>query len=150
VPKPKTKKMEVIASPDNDRRQRRKFTAAQKARFLEEADACERGQLGALLRREGIYSSQLATWRAQREQLGLEGLAGSKPGPKSTKDARDRTIESQEKRIAALEKELRISRALIDLQKKAHEILGIALPTSEDHEENTSSNLSKNERKRSQ
>ena len=64
MPKPITKKTEVIPSPDNDKRQRRKFTATQKARILAEAAACERGQLGSLLQREGIYSSQLASWRA--------------------------------------------------------------------------------------
>jgi transposase-like protein len=149
VPKPTTKKTEIIPSPDNDRPQRRRFTVAEKARILAEADACERGQLGALLRREGIYSSQLGTWRTQREQQGLEGLAGSKPGPKATKDARDRTIESQQRRIAGLEKELRISRALIDLQKKAHEILGIALPTSETDDQGASSSSSRNDPTRS-
>jgi transposase len=142
VPKPITKKTEVIPSPDNDRRQRRKFTAAQKARILAEADACERGQLSTLLRREGIYSSQLGSWRAQQQQHGLEGLANSKPGPKVTVDAKDRVIEKLERKNERLEKELRIAKALIDLQKKAHEIMGIALPESEDGDENVSSSSS--------
>jgi transposase-like protein len=142
VPKPITKKTEVIPSPDNDRRQRRKFTAAQKARILAEADACERGQLSTLLRREGIYSSQLGSWRAQQQQHGLEGLANSKAGPKVTVDAKDRAIEKLERRNERLEKELRIAKALIDLQKKAHAIMGIALPESEDGDENASSSSS--------
>ena len=135
VPKPKNRQTEVVASPDNDRRQRRRFSAADKERILREADACtERGQLGELLRREGIYSSQLSTWRTQREQEGLSGLAGKRPGPKPTKDAKDRLIEQQEKRIAKLEKEQRILQGLVDLQIKAHEILEIALPRVEDPE----------------
>ena len=135
MPKPKNRETEVVASPDNDRRQRRRFSAADKERILREADACtERGQLGELLRREGIYSSQLSTWRAQREQEGLSGLSGKRPGPKPNKDAKDREIERRDRRIAQLEKELRISKALIELQEKAHEILGIALPRTEDAE----------------
>jgi transposase-like protein len=150
VPKPKSKKTEVVASPDNDRRQRRRFSAEEKARILKEADACtERGELGELLRREGIYSSHLATWRAQREQQGLTGLQPKRPGPKPAKDAKDRRIEQQEKRIAKLEKELRISKGLIDLQIKAHEILGIALPRVEDSEIDGSSGSSNSAKRRS-
>jgi transposase-like protein len=145
-----TKKTEVVPSLANDRRQRRKFTAAQKAQILAEADACERGQLGPLLRREGIYSSQLADWRTQRKQQGLEGLTSKKPGPKVTTDARDRVIEKLERENAKLQKELRISRALIDLQKKAHEILGIALPRPEDSDVSDSSSSSTGATRRSQ
>jgi transposase len=152
VPKPITKKTEVIPSPENDRRQRRKFTAAQKARILAEAAACERGQLSSLLRREGIYSSQLASWRAQQEQHGLEGLANSKPGPKVTIDAKDRVIEKLERRNERLEKELRIAQALIGLQKKAHELMGIALPEmpeTEDNDEKVSSSSSRSATRKS-
>jgi len=135
VPKPKSKKTEIIASPEHDRRQRRKFTPDERERILREADACtKRGELGALLRREGIYSSHLSTWRAVREREGLAGLQDKKPGPKPSKDAKDRVIEQLEKRNARLEKELRISKALIELQEKAHEILGLALPGKEDAE----------------
>jgi transposase len=133
VPKSRSKETEVVASPEHDRRQRRRFTPDERERILREADACtKRGELGTLLRREGIYSSQLSTWRTAREREGLSGLADKRPGPKTTRDAKDRVIEQQDKRIAKLEKELRISRALIELQEKAHEILGIALPRTED------------------
>ena len=139
MPKPKSKGTEVIASPDNDRRQRRRFTAEQKSRILAEADACtERGQLGELLRREGIYSSQLGTWRAQRQQHGEAGLAGQKPGRKPSKDAKDRRIEQLERKLARLERESRIQKGLLDLQRKAHEILGIALPRIQDNDTNDS------------
>src|SRR5688572_1121618 len=118
VPKPKTA-TEVVAAPANDRRQRRRFTPEYKQRMVQEADACtERGALGQLLRREGIYSSQLSDWRAQLEQSGSAGLETKRPGPKPSRDAKDRVIEAQNKRIAKLEKELRISKALIELQEK--------------------------------
>jgi transposase len=149
VPKPKSKRTEVVASPANDRRQRRHFSAAEKARILAEADACDRGQLGELLRREGIYSSHLSNWRAQLKQKGVEGLAPQKPGRKSSKDAKDRRIEELEKRNARLEKELRISKALIELQEKAHEVLGIALPRAEDATTDDSSSSSDSARRRS-
>ncbi|MEM6962564.1 MAG: transposase [Myxococcota bacterium] len=137
MPKRKKKTTEVIARPENDRRQRRHFSAEDKARILKEADACKRGELGALLRREGIYSSHLSTWRQQLERRGLEGLAPAKPGRKPTRDAKDRRIEELEKRAAKLEKELRISKALIEMQGKAHEILGIALPRIEESEDDS-------------
>jgi transposase len=149
VPKPKNKNTEIIASPEHDRRQRRKFSPDERERILREADACtKRGELGELLRREGIYSSQLSTWRAAREREGLAGLQDKKPGPKPSKDAKDRTIEQLEKRNAKLEKELRISKALIEIQEKAHEILGLALPGNEDAEGDSHSSSS-SARKRS-
>ena len=150
MPKPKSKKTEVVASPDNDRRQRRRFSAEEKTRILKEADACtERGELGELLRREGIYSSHLANWRAQREQQGLTGLEPRRPGPKPAKNAKDRRIEKLEREKARLEKELRISKGLIDLQIKAHEILGIALPRVEDAEIDALSRSSSSAKRRS-
>jgi transposase len=135
VPKPRTKNTEVVASAEHDRRQRRRFTPQERERLLREADRCtERGQLGELLRREGIYSSQLSGWRAARAREGLIGLQDKKPGPKPHKDAKDKGLEQRDKQIAKLEKELRIAKALIDLQVKAHEILEIALPRIEDAE----------------
>ena len=133
MPKPRSKKTEVVAAAEHDRRQRRRFTPDERERSLREADACtERGELGKLLRREGIYSSHLSNWRAAREREGLAGLQDKRPGPKPAKDAKDRQIEQLEKQNAKLQKELRISRALIELQEKAHEVLGIALPRMED------------------
>lgn len=142
MPKPKTKTTEVVASPDNEHRQKRHFSAADKARILAEASRCERGQLGELLRREGLYSSHLTNWRAQLKQKGEQGLEPRKPGRAPSRDAKDRRIEQLEKQTARLEKELRISKALIEMQKKAHEILGIALPRVEDATEDDSSNSS--------
>lgn len=149
MPKPKTKSTEVVASPGNEQRQKRHFSAADKARILAEASRCERGQLGELLRREGLYSSHLTNWRAQLKLKGEQGLEPHKPGRAPSKDAKDRRIEQLEKHAARLEKELRISKALIEMQKKAHEILGIALPRIEDATEDDSSNSSNSASRRS-
>jgi transposase len=111
------------------KRTRRKFTAAEKLRILKEAEACTgRGEVEALLRREGIYSSHLSNWRQQLNLRGREGLKANKPGRKPKLDAKDRRIRDLERRTAYLERELLISQKLIELQKKAHEVLGIALP----------------------
>lgn len=135
MPKPKTetKETEVVPARQNDRRQRRAFTAEEKERILKEAAACsERGELAALLRREGIYSSHLTAWKAQMHREGVTGLTAKRPGPKPTRDDKDRVIEKLLREKAKLEKEVRIQRSLLELQRKAHEILGIALPRIED------------------
>ncbi len=151
MPKPKTDpETEVVPTRQNDRRQRRRFSAEEKARILAQAEACtERGQLGELLHREGIYSSHLTNWRAQLKREGVVGLAAKRPGPKPQRDDKDRVIEKQERQIARLEKELRISKALIEMQIKAHEILGIALPRIEDTTEGDSSSSSDSAPRRS-
>jgi transposase len=126
MPKPVStdKATEVVANPEYDRRLRRRFSAEDKRRILEEAEACsERGQLSALLRREQLYSSQLATWRAQLEQEGQRGLQAKKPGRKPLKDAKDRRIEQLEHDKSKLERRLLIAEKLIELQKKAQELL---------------------------
>lgn len=150
MPKPKTKATEVVARPENDRRQRRRFSAEEKERILAEADAItERGELGELLRREGIYGSHLSAWRRQRDERGREGLAPQKPGPKPTQTAESRRIAQLERKLAALEKENRIQRKLLELSGKAHEILGLALPGIEETDETSESNSSDSATKRS-
>jgi len=117
------------------KRTRRVFSAAEKLRIVKEADACvasgQRGDLEALLRREGIYSSHLASWRAQLGAHGAAGLAAKKPGRKPRLTQTERLNAELLKRNAELEKKLRVAVALIALQKKAHEVLGIALPESD-------------------
>lgn len=114
---------------------RRKFSARYKRSIVEKANACtEPGEVGALLRREGLYSSHLANWRREFEDGGMAALAGKKPGRKPKKTPEQRRIEQLEKEKAALERELHISRALIELQKKASELLGITLETHESDE----------------
>jgi transposase len=135
VPKPPTKRRptEVVADPSNDRRQRRRFSKEEKVRILREADACtERGELGALLRREGIYSSHLTAWRQQFRAHGEEGLVPKPVGRKPTRDEKDRQIGKLERDKAKLERKLLIAQKVIELQVKAHEVLGIALPRIED------------------
>jgi len=148
VPKPDSKQTEVVASSEHDRR-RRRFSALEKARILAEADACtQRGEIGMLLRKEGIYSSQLAKWRAARASQGASGLVNQKPGRKP-KDAKARRIAELERENARLERETRIQKGLIDLQRKAHEILGVALPGIEDNSADDSSNSSSSATRRS-
>ena len=117
------------------KRPRRVFTAADKLRIVKEADRClavgPRGALEALLRREGIYSSLLSSWRMQLGAHGAQGLSARKPGrkPKLT-EAERRNVELT-KRNAELERKLHVANVLIGLQKKAHELLGLALPESD-------------------
>lgn len=112
---------------------RRQFATAEKLRILREADACagEKGAVGALLRREGLYSSHLASWRAQRA-AGQLGPAPRKRGPAPTPpDGRDQQIADLERR--ALRAEARADRAerLVELQKKVSELLGLPLSEPE-------------------
>jgi transposase-like protein len=109
---------------------RRKFTAQYKLRILEEADACtEPGQIGALLRREGLYSSNLNTWRRQRKEGQLAALGakkrGRKPIPKNPLADRVVQLEKENRR---LQNQLKQARTIIDVQKKISEILGIPQP----------------------
>ncbi len=117
--------VEVVAKPT-----RRRFTAEYKRQILREADACtELGAIGALLRREGLYSSNLTTWRAQRERGELAGLTPKQRGPAP------RPQHPLAAKVAALEREVtrykvRAERAeaLVELQKKVAELLGTARP----------------------
>lgn len=119
-------------------RRRRTFTAAEKLRIVKRADAClasgERGALEAMLREEGIYSSLLSSWRTQLGARELGALEARKPGRKPKLDAKDKRNAELLKRNAQLEHELHVVKALVALQKKAHELLGVALPT---HNEET-------------
>ena len=117
------------------KRRRRVFSAADKLRIVKEADRClasgKRGALGELLRREGIYSSLVSTWRTQLGTHGTAGLAAKKVGRKPTLTEAERRIVELTKRNAQLEKKLHVANVLIGLQKKAHELLGVALPESD-------------------
>jgi transposase-like protein len=97
------------------------FSAADKLRIVQEAERClasgERGALGALLRREGIYSSLLTSWRTHLGAHGSAGLAAKKPGRKPKFTEAERLNVELTKRNAVLEKKLRIANALIALQK---------------------------------
>lgn len=109
------------------KKQRRRFTAKYKKRILEEAEACtEPGQIGALLRREGLYSSYLNTWRRQRGQGTLYQLASKRGRKKKPVDPEQKRIKDLEKENAKLKDELKKAETIIEFQKKISEILGIA------------------------
>ena len=112
---------------------RRRFTAAEKLRVLSEADRCTKpGELGALLRREGLYSSHLATWRTARRRGELAGLAPRARGPKAKPiDPRDRKIAELERETRRLLARLERAEGLIAVQKKVAQILGLPLENDE-------------------
>ena len=106
--------------------QRRRFPAEYRLCILKQADACKQpGELGALLRREGLYSSLLTNWRRQREQGALRDLRGHRPGPKPRPvDPRVKPLEAEN---ARLQRKLQRAATIITLQRKVAEILGIPL-----------------------
>ena len=115
---------------------RRRFTAEYKLRILHEADRCTAsGQLGTLLRREGLYSSLLSTWRQQRAQGTLAGLTPKRRGRKANPDApliaENERLKRETQRLAA---KLRQAETIIEVQKKLSEILGIPLPSPDSNE----------------
>jgi transposase-like protein len=113
---------------------RRRFTAEYKRRILREAATCtERGALGALMRREGLYASHLAKWREQVERADLAALAPKKRGPeRRVVDARDRRIAELEREVKKLGRRAERAEAIVEVQKKVSQLLGIALPTTEE------------------
>ncbi len=106
---------------------RRRFTAEYKRCIIKEADACkEQGQLGALLRREGLYYSNLDTWRRQAERGTLDALSSKKRGPKAKRgDKSTLLIKEQKKEILKLKAGLKKAELIIEAQKKITEIFQI-------------------------
>ena len=113
--------------------QRRHFSKAEKLRILNEAEACrERGEIGALVRREGIYSSYLSRWREARDRGELSGSKSKKRGPKTDIN------QDQAKENARLRQEnerlrarLQQAETVIEVQKKLSQILGLETSTQE-------------------
>ena len=107
---------------------RRTFTAEYKRGILREADACKQpGQVGALLRREGLYSSHLTEWRHARERGELAGETRRRgPSPKAV-DARDGRIAELERENVRLQHRVKRAEAIVELQKKVAELLGMPL-----------------------
>ena len=120
----------------SDKPKRRRFTAEYKLKILHEAEQCtNQGEIGSLLRREGIYSSYLAAWRRERERGELHGLNPKKRGRKSKlKDERDDRIKQLERETRQLKKKLQQAEVIIDFQKKVSELLGIPLQSQENDE----------------
>ncbi len=117
-----------------ERATRRRFTGEYKQRILREAaGVTARGEIGALLRREGLYSSHLNTWRAEAERGALAGLGAKPRGPKpALLDPRDKRIAELERDVAQLGRRAERAEAIVEVQKKLSQLLGIALPTSEE------------------
>jgi transposase len=115
---------------------RRRFSGAEKRRILSEADLCTKpGQLGALLRRERVYSSMLANWRKQSARTDEAALAPRKRGPKPAANGEEmRQLKRLTQQNARLQRELDRARIIIDVQKKLCTLLG--LPTADEPAEN--------------
>ena len=123
---------EVLAQP-----KRRTFTAAYKAHIVEEAQECaESGQIGVLLRREGLFSSTLTQWRRQYQSGALQGLKDNKRGRKRTRDARDLELEHLRRENERLSKKLSQAELIIDIQKKVSAMLGNPIETPPNSEGN--------------
>lgn len=129
------KTAEAVSTEVLSKATRRRFTAKYKARILREADAStEPGEISALLRREGLYSSHLTNWRKARERGELAALAPKKRGRKAKRrDARDAQIAELERENGKLRARLERAEVLLDLQKKVADILG--RPLTENSEE---------------
>ena len=116
-----------LTVPDSEvvvKAQRRQFSAEYKRRILQEADSCtQRGAVGALLRREGLYSSHLNTWRQQRARGELQGLAPAKRGRKADPQAAEnaRLLRETER----LKAQLARAELIIEVQKKVSQLLGL-------------------------
>lgn len=112
---------------------RRQFTAAYKLRVLEEADrASEPGEIGALLRREGLYSSHLTTWRRQRREGTLQGL-GSRRGRKG-RDPLQAEMQALRRENERLRRKLEQAQVVIEVQKRLSGLLGTEPATGEGNE----------------
>jgi transposase len=122
-----------MAVPDPEvsaRPKRRQFTAAYKARIVEEASRCSNpGEIGALLRREGLYSSTLSGWRELSRRGMLKELADDKRGRKPTKNPLSDEVARLERENRRLQRRLEQAETIIEIQKKVSSMLGIALPS---------------------
>jgi transposase-like protein len=131
-PRPPIPSSEVIARP-----RRRSFTAEYKSSILDQADAAEdSGSVGLLLRREGLYSSHLTTWKRQRKQGSINALTPKKRGPKVVVSPLVKQNREQEAVIARLTKKLKNTELIIEVQKKVAALLGNPIPNIQIDEEN--------------
>jgi len=120
---------EVVAKP-----KRRRFTAEYRLRILEEADGCtDPGEVGRLLRREGLYSSHLTSWRKARRNGALRGLTSKKRGAKpKARNPLEPKVRELEAKVARLEKELHKAHTILDVQEKVAGLLGFSLNDGKD------------------
>lgn len=120
-----------------EKAKRRLFTAEYKQRVLAEIDrASQAGEIGAILRREGLYSSVISAWRRQREAGEFTALTPKKRGPKAkVPDARDRELVELQRKLVKSEARLKRAEALLGVQKKVADLFGIELPPRPSDEE---------------
>ena len=125
MPKPVSELPEnqVTPEPSLEKRTRRQFTPEYKLRIITQADACKHGELGAMLRRENLYSNQLSDWRREYAEHGIEGLSKSAPGPTASRTPEQRQIDQLRKENDRLTHKLEIANDCLELQKKALSML---------------------------
>ena len=122
-----SKDTEVSSTP-----RRRRFTAEYRRSILKEAAASTQpGEIGALLRREGLYSSHLTMWRRAAESGEIDALTPKKRGPKPKLDDRDRQLAEQARQIAKLTARAERAEMVVEIQKKVASVLGIPLDSDE-------------------
>ena len=129
--------VEKISNPEVfEKPRKRRFTAEYKLKILGEADACkDDGEIGTVLRREGIYSSYLTAWRRQREEGTLGALGPKKRGRKSKRtDPLAAEVQKLKKENQRLKKRLMQTETIIEVQKKMSEALEIPLKSPEEEE----------------
>jgi len=124
------------AAPDPEvapRARRRRFSAAYKLRIVEQADGCTKpGEVGALLRREGLYSSHLVAWRRARDHGQLDALTPKRRGPKPDPEtALKRRLDQVERENARLTKKLETAEMILEVQGNVSRLLGLTMPKSE-------------------
>jgi transposase len=109
---------------------RRRFSAEYKLRILRQLDASSHGEMGAVLRREGLYSSHIDTWRGQRERGELEGLAPKKRGRKPReRNPLQGELDDLRRENARLHARLKHAELINEAQKKLSQLLGVTFPT---------------------
>jgi transposase len=126
---------EIKPAPASQKPKRRRFSSPDKLRIVREADACPAGTVGALLRREGIYSSQLYAWRKQRDQGELDpGVTRERAHAKDQTDALARRNDELERENRKLRRRLARAELISEIQKKAAGLMGIELTSPETDE----------------
>ena len=126
MPKPVVSSMpdtQVAPDPMLEKRTRRQFSTEYKLRIIAQADQCRRGELGALLRRENLYSNQLQAWRKQLAQGGEQALSKTAPGPQPKLTGEQRELEKLRRENTRLRRRLEIANGCLSLQKKALQML---------------------------
>jgi len=126
MPKPIVSSMpdtQVVPDPMLEKRSRRQFSTEYKLRIIAQADQCRRGELGALLRRENLYSNQLQAWRKQLAQGAEQALSKTAPGPQPKLTGEQREMEKLRRENARLRRRLEIANGCLSLQKKALQML---------------------------